>query len=53
MNMTAVFRSEARLKHSMVEAMIKEKSFIAGPGAYNTNKSSVRKKTFNYDLIKH
>lgn len=47
---SAAFKSESRLKHSMVDQTIKDKSYIAGPGAYNTNRSTIRKKTFNYDL---
>lgn len=48
--LSAMFRSEPRLKNSCVESAIKEKSYLTGPGAYNTNKSTVQKKTFNYEL---
>jgi len=49
---SAVFKGESRLKHSMIDSIIKDKSYIKGPGAYNTNKSSLVKKTFNYDLAR-
>lgn len=49
-NMTAAFKSASRLKHSMIDTVIKEKAFLNGPGAYNTNRSTIKKKTFNYDL---
>lgn len=44
------FKSEERLKHSMIDSAIKEKSHIHGPGRYNTNMSTVKKRTFNYEL---
>ena len=44
---------ESRLKHSAIDEYIKEKSYIAGPGAYNINKSSIKKKTFNYELSQY
>ena len=49
-SMSAAFKSESRLKHSAIDSFIKEKSHISGPGTYNVNKSTLKKKTFNYDL---
>jgi hypothetical protein len=49
-DMTAAFKSASRLKNSMIDTAIKEKAFLSGPGAYNTNRSTIKKKTFNYDL---
>lgn len=48
--MSAAFKSESRLKHSAIDSFIKEKAHVNGPGSYNTNKSTLKKKTFNYDL---
>ncbi|CAI2358878.1 unnamed protein product [Moneuplotes crassus] len=46
---TAAFKSESRLKHSMIN-LIKESP---GPADYNSSISTIRKKTFNYDLAKN
>jgi hypothetical protein len=48
--MTAAFKSASRLKYSMIDTAIKEKAFLNGPGSYNTNRSTIKKKTFNYSL---
>ena len=49
----SVFKNEPRLKHAAIDSYVKEKSQIVGPGAYNINKSSVKKKTYNYELAQN
>ena len=48
--LSPAFKSEERSKNSVIDKFIKEKSHVHGPGAYNTNTSTFKKKTFNYEL---